>query len=221
MNNVDSSAWREAWHQTKQSLEAHRRFIWLSSIFILVAMLFPSDLDSYRSNPPLQSVSGWITQMTDMPNDLIQSKLQDGVNWVEDHGRFIATGAQVLVPLVMFDKVGGAQLLYLSLATTTATHTFKRLFNNVEVAGTPIGQRPKGGRHNVPSGHSSMAASALGFLWRRYGVFHVYYLLPLVLATMATRVFLSAHTLSAVIAGALLGFVMAYVMTTPRKPKQE
>jgi membrane-associated phospholipid phosphatase len=63
-----------------------------------------------------------------------------------------------------------------------------------------------------------MAASALGFLWRRYGVFHTYYLLPLVMATMATRVFLSAHTVSAVLAGALLGFVLAYVMTTPRQP---
>ena len=60
-----------------------------------------------------------------------------------------------------------------------------------------------------------MAGSALGFLWRRYGARHLIYLLPLLLATMAARVLLSAHTLTAVCSGALLGAVISYAMATP------
>jgi hypothetical protein len=212
------SAWSDAWQQSKQSMSDHSRLVWIGAILVLMCMMYPSNLEEYRKNPPIQSFGTWLSEVSDVPVDDMSPILQDGVQWVEDRGRFIATGAQVLVPLIALDKIGGVQLLYLGVATTAATHVFKRLFNDVEVAGTPVGQRPKGGQHNVPSGHSSMAASALGFLWLRYGVFHTYYLLPLVLATMATRVFLSAHTVSAVLAGALLGFVLAYVMTTPRRP---
>jgi lipid A 1-phosphatase len=218
MKTIKFPIWREAWRQSKQSMSEHSRLIWLASIVLLLCMLYPSNLDEYRKNPPIESVGAWLSEVSHTPQESMSPLLKESIQWVEDQGRFIPTAAQVLVPLLALDKIGGAQLLILSVATTTATHVFKRVFNDVQVAGTVVGQRPKGGQHNVPSGHSSMAASALGFLWRRYGVFHIYYVLPLVLATMLTRVLLSAHTISAVLAGALLGFLLAYVMTSPRQP---
>ncbi|WP_396435443.1 phosphatase PAP2 family protein [Limnohabitans sp.] len=217
MKKIKFPVWREAWRQSKQAMSEHSRFVWLGSILLLLCMLYPSNLDAYKQNPPIESVGAWLSEVSNTPRESMNPLLKESIQWVEDQGRFIPTVAQVLVPLLALDKIGGAQLLILGVTTTTATHVFKRLFNDVEVAGTVVGQRPKGGQHNVPSGHSSMAASALGFLWRRYGVFHIYYVLPLVLATMATRVFLSAHTISAVLAGALLGFMVAYVMTSPRQ----
>jgi len=215
-----SRVWRDAWRQCKLSVVKHRRLAGLAALLALMCMLYPSDLDAYRATPPMASASAWLSEVTNVPVESMHPWLKQAVDWVEHNGRFIETGAQILVPLVLLDKVGGVQLLYLGVATTAVTQISKRLFNGVTVAGTRVGERPKGGNKNVPSGHSSMAASALGFLWRRYGAFHIYYLLPILVATMMTRVFLSAHTISAVLAGALIGLVMAYVMTTPRPPPQ-
>lgn len=215
-----ASVWRDAWRQCQLSVINHRRVMWVASVLALSCMLYPSNLEDYRAVAPLDSTSIWLSQVTDKPVDSVHPLLSASVDWVEHRGRFIATAAQILIPLIARDWLGCIQLVYLSVATTTVTHVFKRAFNDVHVAQTPIGERPNGGQHNSPSGHSSMAASALGFLWRRYGVFHLYYLLPIVVSTMATRVLLSAHTISAVFAGALIGLVMAYVMTTPKKPPQ-
>jgi lipid A 1-phosphatase len=70
----------------------------------------------------------------------------------------------------------------------------------------------------MPSGHSSMASCATYFVCRRYGLWHALYLLPILLLTMYARVALNDHTVSAVIVGALVGFVTAALFTSPYKP---
>lgn len=195
----------------------HRKFIVLGFVIIFACGFFPSDIASYRDERPLVSSSLWLSNATNEPVENVHSLLAEGVHWVENRGRFISTAAQVLIPLALNDRVGLAQMLYSGMATTVATHFLKHIKNDVHIGQTRLGERPNGGRHNVPSGHSSMAGSALGFIWRRYGAWHLMYLLPILVATMVTRVFLSAHTISAVLAGALLGVLVTYVMTSPKK----
>ena len=83
----------------------------------------------------------------------------------------------------------------------------------VVVLGVRLGERPHGGRHNMPSGHASLASSAVYFVGRRYGWWHLLYLVPVLLLTMFARVELDAHTGSAVIAGALIGIFSAALFT--------
>ncbi|WP_090139265.1 phosphatase PAP2 family protein [Limnohabitans sp. DM1] len=214
---TENSFWRQAWNECKKSMAMHRRFMVVAFVTIMACGIFPSDIASYRDETPLLSSSFWLANATSTPVENVHTILEEGVQWVENRGRFISTAAQVMIPLLLNDKVGLAQMLYSGLATTVTTHFLKRVKNDVHIGQTRLGERPNGGRHNVPSGHSSMAGSALGFVWRRYGAWHLMYLLPILIATMATRVFLSAHTISAVLAGAILGVVVTYVMTSPRK----
>lgn len=212
-----NSFWRQAWNESKKSVSIHRKLITYAVLFFLVCCFYPTDLNSYREETPLLTASNYLANSANIPSVAARSMLEEGVYWVENRGRFIATAAQVMLPLLLNDRVGLAQMLYSGLATTAATHFFKHIKNDAYIGQTRVGERPNGGRHNMPSGHSSMAGSALGFIWRRYGAWHLIYLLPILVATMATRVFLSAHTLSAVLAGACLGVVLTYVMTTPKK----
>ena len=211
MTAVRESVWREAWRLSLSSVRAHRRALLLLSVLTVICGAYPSDLSAYR-DPPV--VSRWQERLG--PNG---SALAPMADWVEHQGRYISTAAQVILPLALGDRVGLVQLVYGGVVTTIATHGLKRAVNEVQAGGTRLGERPSGGRHNMPSGHSSMAGSAMGFVWRRYGVWHLSYLLPILLATMATRVFLSAHTVSAVLAGALVGVVLSYVITTPRRSR--
>lgn len=202
------SVWRQAWRLSWNSLRAHPRVLALAAVLLLLCGAYPSDLAAYRDPPVAER---WQAQLgPEVP------PLAPMAQWVEHQGRFVGTAVQVLLPLALGDRVGLVQLLYAGVATTLVTHGLKRSVDAVQVGSTRVGERPHGGRHNMPSGHSSMAGSALGFVWRRYGAWHLVYLLPLLLATMATRVFLSAHTVSAVCAGALIGVVLTYLMTTPR-----
>lgn len=209
MSALRSSVWRQAWQLSWASVRAHRRVLAVAAVLLLLCGAYPSDLSAYRDPPVAER---WQAQLGPEAPPLAPM-----AQWVEHQGRFVGTAVQVLLPLALGDRVGLVQLLYAGLATTAVTHGLKRSVNALEVAGTRVGERPHGGRHNMPSGHSSMAGSALGFVWRRYGAWHLSYLLPLLLATMATRVFLSAHTVSAVCAGALIGVVVTYLMTTPRR----
>ena len=61
-----------------------------------------------------------------------------------------------------------------------------------------------------------MAASATYFVMRRYGWAHALYLVPLLLLTLHARVALGAHTISAVLAGALVGLLAAAAFTSAR-----
>jgi membrane-associated phospholipid phosphatase len=166
---------------------------------ILSSIVYPTDLNSY----PLAAPG------TPQP---------PAVELTEDYLRFIPTILQIAVPIVLGDKIGLVQLLYVGVANTAATQGAKFLFNKVTVDHVRIGQRPRGrsSGYNMPSGHASMAACAVFFLCRRYGWRFGLPLSALLLLTMTTRVMLNAHTISAVIAGALIGFATTAWFTSPR-----
>jgi membrane-associated phospholipid phosphatase len=172
------------------------RFILGCVLGIVLCSLYPTDLQSYG---------------TARENDLARVSYHDL--------RFINTAAQVALPLLLRDKIGLVQLVYVGISTTLATHGLKRLLNNSVVWGSRLGERPTGinSQHNMPSGHSSMASCAAYFVCRRYRWTHALYLIPILLLTMYSRVALNQHSVTAVIAGALVGFLMAALFTSHRK----
>ena len=179
--------------------EVHRPFLFIVLLlagFILSAA-YPSDLKSY----PV------------LPSD---AKLPAEVTLTENYVRFVPTVLQIALPVMLGDKIGLVQLLYVAVSTTIATHSLKRLLDDVWVGETRLGQRPHGGALNMPSGHSSMASCAVYFIGRRYSVRLGVFLLIILGLTMYARVALNAHTVSAVIAGALLGCLTAAWFTSPR-----
>jgi lipid A 1-phosphatase len=163
---------------------------------IILCILWPTNLASYRATAPEKTA---LVLRTD------------------HYLRFTNTIAQIAIPVIERDPVGMMQLLYVGVSTTLATHGLKHLLDHVTVWGTQLGERPSGGRHNMPSGHSSMASCALYFVCRRYGWHHALYMLPVTLLTMFARVELNVHTASAVIAGALVGILMSALFTSKRK----
>ena len=189
IRSVLSKAYREVRRPVK--------FMYLLVLGILLSASYPSDLASY----PVLPASGGVAMLVD---------------YSEHYLRFVPTIVQVALPVLLRDKVGAVQLLYVAISTTAATHITKRLLNDRYVLDTRLGQRPSrtGSKHNMPSGHSSMASCAVYFVGRRYhaklGMVLVFFL---VLA-MYARVILNDHTISAVLAGSLIGFLCAACFTS-------
>lgn len=181
---ITAKAWRQ--------IERPWRLILACILGIALVAPFPSDLESYRDDAPSEHPI---------------------VVGVEEYGRFINTVAQIGLPIILRDPVGIMQNVFIAFGSTALTHGLKRALDSVVVDDTRLGERPNGGRHNMPSGHSSMAACAAYFVGRRYGWKHLIYLGPIVLLTMFARVALDAHTISAVIAGTLIGIVGAALFT--------
>ncbi len=173
-----------------------RIFMVMCIVGIVASMLFPSDLTSYRADP--RSEHPLITGM-------------------EHYGRFINTASQIALPIVKRDPIGMMQNIYIGVVGTILTHGFKRVLDPLIIGGVRLGERPNGGRYNMPSGHASLASTAVYFVGRRYGWGHLVYLIPVMLLTMFARVELDAHTWSAVIAGALIGMLSAAVFTGKAK----
>jgi lipid A 1-phosphatase len=185
---------KEAWTQ----VERPRQFILACVLGVLLCVQYPTDLQSYRSVPADSGLS---------------------LAFVTDHYlRFVNTAAQAALPLLLQDKIGMVQFVYTAIGTTLATHGLKRLVNRLDLWGLRLGERPSGtgSLYNMPSGHSSMASCAAYFVARRYGWLHALYLIPILLLTMYARVALNAHTVAAVIAGALIGLLMAAIFTSKR-----
>lgn len=172
-----------------------RLFLMACVIGIILSALWPTDLASYRAAGQEKTT---LVLRTD------------------HYLRFTNTIAQVAIPVFERDPVGMMQLAFVGASATLATHGLKYLLDPVTVWGTRLGERPSGSGHNMPSGHSSMASCALYFVCRRYGWHHALYMLPITLLTMFARVELNAHTVSAVIAGALVGILMAAIFTSRR-----
>lgn len=164
---------------------------------IVLTLFWPTDLAPYRAIG---------TEST---------RLMEGT---DHYLRHVNTAAEIALPLLKRDAVGLAQLACVATSTTLGTHVLKSVLDPVTINGRRLGERPSGGRNNVPSGHSSQAASAFYFVCRRYGWRHAVYLLPIALLTMIARVELNAHTLSAVVSGALLGLLLAALFTGRRAP---
>ncbi|AFI03349.1 lipid A 1-phosphatase LpxE [Helicobacter cetorum] len=138
-------------------------------------------------------------------------------NLTEHYTRFIPTILSVAVPLAKRDVIGLFQVANASIATTILTHTQKRALNDVTIYNQRLGERPYGGNHNMPSGHSSMIGLAVAFLMRRYSFKGYLWLFPLVPLTMLARIYLDMHTIGAVLAGLGVGILCASLFTSPKK----
>ena len=157
------------------------------------------------------------------PNDPARYQPRNGaahplVIGTEQYGRYLNTALQIGLPIVLRDWVGLKQLAIVAAASTLATHGLKRGLNDVTVFGSRLGRRPHSdlSKHNTPSGHASLAASGAWFVARRYGMQYLWMLAPMTLLTMYARVMLNAHTVSATIAGALVGLLITALFTTRR-----
>jgi len=174
-----------------------RPLIWVAALFMLAAAtLYPSDMEGH-----------YAVSRNGHDNTLVTN--------VEDYGRHVNTLIPLGAALILRDIKGLWQIATVALAGTVATHGAKRLLNDVEVFGTRLGQRPNGSDHNSPSGHSSLASAGAYIAVRRYSKWFGLIVWPMVILTMYARYMLDAHTVSATIAGALTGVLVAAVFTRP------
>lgn len=183
-----------------QKLRAHP-VLWAMAFALLIAVeLYPSDLKTGYGYSRLGPQSPVVTQ-------------------TEKWGRLTNTVLQLAVPVLTRDVTGLKQLVPITLGGILASHGPKRLLNDVVIGETRLGQRPSGpdSKHNMPSGHATLAASAVVFLVLRYGFIWALITVPVLVLTMYTRVMLDAHTISAVIAGALTGGMSTALFTTRRQ----
>ena len=120
----------------------------------------------------------------------------------------------------MRDWKGAGQIIGVIGAGIVASHGPKRLLNDVSIMGTRLGQRPssKTSKHNMPSGHSTLASAGGWFMARRYSMWFLLLCLPITALTMYARVMLGAHTVSATIAGTILGVLVAALFVRRRRP---
>jgi lipid A 1-phosphatase len=122
--------------------------------------------------------------------------------------------------IVLRDWKGAGQIIGVIGAGIVASHGPKRLLNDVSIMGTRLGQRPssKTSKHNMPSGHSTLASAGGWFMARRYSMWFLLLCLPITVLTMYARVMLGAHTVSATIAGTILGVLVAALFVRRRRP---
>ncbi|WP_052249468.1 phosphatase PAP2 family protein [Tateyamaria sp. ANG-S1] len=174
-----------------------RQSLWAAALVLLVgATLYPSDMDGHYA----QSKNGEDSRV---------------VTSVEAYGRHINTLIPIGTALVLRDIKGLAQIGAVLFAGTAATHIPKRLLNDVEINGTRLGQRPNGGQHNMPSGHSALASAGAWIAVRRYLKLFGVIVWPVLFLTMYARYMLDAHTVSATIAGAIIGILVADLFMRP------
>jgi len=128
---------------------------------------------------------------------------------VEIAGNIIAIAIPVTAGGIILsknDQEGFVQFSKASLATLGATAALKYSINT---------ERPNGGSHSFPSGHTSVAFSGASFLQKRYGW---KYGIPAYIAASFvgwTRIESDNHYLKDVLAGAALGVISTYIFTDP------
>jgi lipid A 1-phosphatase len=134
----------------------------------------------------------------------------------EKYGRHINTLMPFALAIISRDKAGFKQILVIAVSGIIASHGPKRLLNNVKIMGTRLGQRPfsSTSKHNTPSGHSTLAGATAYFVMRRYSWWFAVIVIPVLLCTMYARVMLDKHTISATLAGAATGLLVAALFST-------
>ena len=164
---------------------------------ILISSLYPSDLE----------------------NDYSTSRGGEDISFVvstEKYGRHINTLMPFALAIISRDKAGFKQILVIAVSGIIASHGPKRILNNVKIMGTRLGQRPfsSTSKHNTPSGHSTLAGATAYFVMRRYSWWLAVRVIPVLLCTMYARVMLDKHTISATLAGAATGLLVAALFST-------
>ena len=187
----------EILRQPIKVIQAYTIPIMLLFILILISSLYPSDLENYYST----SRGG-----EDMPF----------VVSTEKYGRHINTLLPFALAIISRDKAGFKQILVIAVSGIIASHGPKRGLNNVKIMGTRLGQRPfsSTSKHNTPSGHSTLAGATAYFVMRRYSWWFAVIVIPVLLCTMYARVMLDKHTISATLAGAATGLLVAALFST-------
>ena len=183
--------------QPIQSFQKYSVFIVLLIGIIVLSSLYPSDLEKdYSTTRGGQ----------DMPF----------VVGTEKYGRHINTLMPFALALISRDKNGIKQLLIITVSGILASHGPKRFLNNVQIMGTRLGERPFSptSNHNTPSGHSTLAGASAYFVMRRYSWWFAIVVIPILLSTMYARVMLDQHTISATVAGAATGLLVAALFST-------
>ena len=183
---------RELLSQPFKVIYRHGIVVCMVVVIILAATVYPSDME----------------------NDYAVSKgghERPVVVAFEDYGRHINTLLPFVLALVLKDKEGWKQLGMITVVGILTSHGPKRLLNDVEIMGTRLGQRPNStsSKHNMPSGHSTLAGACAYFVMRRYSIWFGVIVIPVLLFTMYARVMLDKHTVSATISGAATGLLVA------------
>lgn len=171
--------------------------MWVAAIAITAcAILYPSDMDGH-----------YATSRNGQDNIVVTN--------VENYGRHLNTIIPIGTAIILRDFTGLRQMAATTISGIAATHLPKRLLDDIEVFGTRLGQRPNGGNHNMPSGHSALASAGAYFAVRRYSKWFGLIVWPVLFLTMHARYMLDAHTASATIAGAVIGILVADLFTRP------
>lgn len=175
----------------------HKTAVSMALLIIVSAALYPSDMKNDYSIPR-GGESSFVVMLTDK------------------YARHLNTLLPIIEIVVQRDLIGIKQLLVVAGAGILATHGPKRLLNNVTVMGTRLGQRPNSptSKHNMPSGHSSLASTGAYFTMRRCNKWFGLIVIPIMFLTMYARVMLDKHTISATIAGAMIGILVTALFTT-------
>ena len=141
------------------------------------------------------------------------------VQKTEKYLRHTNTVLPIATVIILRDWKGAGQILGVVGAGIVASHGPKRLLNDVTILGTRLGQRPssKTSKHNMPSGHSTLVSAGGWFMARRYSMWFLLLCLPVTALTMYARVMLGAHTVSATIAGSIIGILVAALFVTRRQ----
>lgn len=133
------------------------------------------------------------------------SQDKDFIERSGDIGQIFIPASAGLASLLLEDDLEGSEDLALSLASTfVLTHGLKRLINK---------PRPNGGNYAWPSGHTSISFASAAFLQKRYGWQFGIPAYSLASYVAWTRIDAGKHDWSDVVAGAVLGTVMAHVFT--------
>ena len=180
-----------------QAARRHTAALFLAVLILLSAMFYPSDM-----------VNDYSVSRQGQSSALVMA--------TEKYGRHINTLLPIVTVIVLRDLTGLKQLAVVTIAGVVASHGPKRWLNDVTVLGTRLGQRPRSpaSRHNMPSGHSTLASAGAYYMMRRYSILFSLIVFPVMLLTMYARVMLDAHTISATIAGAMTGIVVTSLLTT-------
>lgn len=130
----------------------------------------------------------------------------------------------LIVSLGMQDYEGAAQLVAGSLVTQGVIEVVKKSFEfahdrggaSLDFAKRPCCDDWKG----MPSGHAGGSFSAAGFVYYRYGWKPSLPLIGLGIITDASRVVARKHTIWQVLAGSAIAWGVAWIFTTPYKPRK-
>jgi membrane-associated phospholipid phosphatase len=118
----------------------------------------------------------------------------------------LAVPVSALTTTLLLEDYEGTKQAFLGLATTVlTTHLLKETLNT---------ERPNGGDHSFPSGHTSSAFSGAAFIHHRYGF--KYSIAPYLAASYVgwSRIEANKHHPHDVLAGAALAITVSYFITT-------